>query len=176
MLMILWIFTILIWTILSRLFTVQRKFGRGVSDIYPLGPDCVSLVLLQQNLRKPAAGFGDNPKKLNPSPHKKQIFRYTSTYTLLKIKNILCLYNEKIYKINQKKKKLLTNEVSVCATINSRLPCYVFFLCMLTINKNPNENKLSWVINYTINWVWATKRSKRKTLKLACFNVSDKIK
>ena len=27
----------------------------------------------------------------------------------------------------------------------SRLPCYVFFLCMLT---NPNENKLSWVINY----------------------------
>ena len=28
----------------------------------------------------------------------------------------------------------------------SRLPCHVFFLCMST-NKNPNANKLSWVIN-----------------------------
>ena len=31
----------------------------------------------------------------------------------------------------------------------SRLPCYVFFLCMLTTNKNQNANKLSWVINYS---------------------------
>ena len=30
---------------------------------------------------------------------------------------------------------------------HSRLPCFVFFLCMLTTNKNPNANKLSWVIN-----------------------------
>ena len=35
----------------------------------------------------------------------------------------------------------------------SRLPCYVSFLCMLTYtntNKNPNANKLSWVINYKV--------------------------
>ena len=29
----------------------------------------------------------------------------------------------------------------------SRLPCYVFCICLLTTNKNPNANKLSWVIN-----------------------------
>ena len=29
----------------------------------------------------------------------------------------------------------------------SRLPCYVFIICLLTTNKNPNENKLSWAIN-----------------------------
>ena len=31
--------------------------------------------------------------------------------------------------------------------LHSRLPCYVFCTCMLT-NKNPNANKLSWVINW----------------------------
>ena len=35
----------------------------------------------------------------------------------------------------------------------SRLLCYVFFLCT---NKNPNANKLSWVINYMLwGWVYA---------------------
>ena len=37
-----------------------------------------------------------------------------------------------------------------CPPTPSRLPCYVFYLCMLTTNttnKDPNANKLSWVIN-----------------------------
>ena len=38
-----------------------------------------------------------------------------------------------------------TDIVAVWATL-SRLPCYVFYICLLT-NKNPNANKLRWVIN-----------------------------
>ena len=38
-----------------------------------------------------------------------------------------------------------TRDIYIKVT-TSRLPCFVFFLCMLT-NKNPNANKLSWVIN-----------------------------
>ena len=40
----------------------------------------------------------------------------------------------------------------------SRLPCYVFCICLLTYtNENPNTNKLSWAINYSDPglWVWS---------------------
>ena len=35
-------------------------------------------------------------------------------------------------------------------TLLSRLPCYVFVLGCRHTNRNPNMNKLSWAINYTL--------------------------
>ena len=58
-----------------------------VSRTYPVGPaDCVSLVL-QETLRKAAAGFGGYTENINPAPHTNKYLNYCSSDTLLKISN-----------------------------------------------------------------------------------------